>query len=92
MKPDFLFPVIILLIIICSPILAQTSELQLFPDSITIDGRTYKVSPEFTIPPGIAKNSPVRLVFTDNTHELLSIERLVEDDSNNACKQYQSIK
>ena len=81
MKPDFYFFTIILLIIICSPVLAQTSEPQLFSDTITIDGRTYKVSPDFAIPPGIDKDSPVRLVFTDTTHELLSIERLKDDDS-----------
>ena len=88
MKPDFFFLAIIPLIIICSPVLSQTSELQLFSDSITIDGRTYKVSPDFTIPPGIDKDSPVRLVFTDNTHELLSIERLKDDDSDSDELEY----
>ena len=88
MKPDFFFLAIIPLIIICSLVLSQTSELQLFSDSITIDGRTYKGSPEFTIPPGIDKDSPVSLVFTDDTHELLSIERLKDDDSDSDELEY----
>lgn len=54
----------------------------IFDDSITIDGRTYKVSPDFKIPAGIDKDSPVKLNFSNETHELLSIERLIEDDSN----------
>ena len=88
MKPDFYFFTIILVMIICSPVLSQTSELQLFSDTITIDGRTYKVSSEFTFPPGIDKDSPVSLVFTDDTHELLSIERLKDDDSDNDELEY----
>ena len=60
----------------------QSSEENPFDDHITIDGRTYKVSPDFQIPAGIDKDSPVKLNFSNETHELLSIERLIEDDSN----------
>ena len=52
-------------------------EIQNPPDCITIDGRTYKISPEFKIPPGIDTDFPVKLIFTNDTHELLSIERLI---------------
>ena len=60
----------------------------IFDDSITIDGRTYKVSPDFQIPQGIDKDSPVKLNFSDETHELLSIERMSEDDSNSNEMEY----
>ena len=63
-------------------------EYQLSSDCITIDGRTYKMSPEFRIPSGIDIDSPVKLNFTDDTHELLSIERLIEDDSNSGNLEY----
>ncbi len=59
-----------------------------FTDLITIDGRTYKVSPYFSIPKGIDKDSPVKLNFSDETHELLSIERLIEDDSDSNEMEY----
>lgn len=66
----------------------QSPEENPFDDHITIDGRTYKVSPDFNIPAGIDKDSPVKLNFTDETHELLSIERLREDDSNSNEMEY----
>ena len=59
-----------------------------FSDCITIDGRTYKVSPDFSIPVGINKDSPVKLNFSDETHELLSIERMTDDDSDNDQLEY----
>ena len=64
------------------------TETSVFDDHITIDGRTYKVSPDFEIPAGIDKDTPVKLNFSDQTHELLSIERLIEDDSNNNEMEY----
>ena len=66
----------------------QSSEENLFDDHITIDGRTYKVSPDFSIPVGIDKDSPVKLNFSDETHELLSIERMTDDDSDNDQLEY----
>ena len=66
----------------------QLSEEKKFDDHITIDGRTYNVSPEFEIPAGIDKDSPVKLNFSDETHELLSIERLIEDESDNNELEY----
>ena len=65
------------------PVLASENSQNDFDEFITIDGRTYKVSPDFEIPAGIDKDSPVKLNFSDETHELLSIERLIDDDSNN---------
>ena len=59
-----------------------------FDDVITIDGRTYKVSPDFILPVGIDKDSPVKLLFSEDTHELLSIERLIEDDSDSNELEY----
>ena len=64
------------------------TETSVFDDYIKIDGRTYKVSPDFEIPAGIDKDSPVKLNFSDETHELLSIERLSEDDSDNNELEY----
>ena len=66
----------------------QLSEENPFDDHITIDGRTYKVSSDFHIPAGINKDSPVKLNFSNETHELLSIERLIEDDSNSNEMEY----
>ena len=91
MKKKTLFILIVLLSVILSTAAAsafQLSEEKQFDDHITIDGRTYKVSPEFEIPAGIDKDSPVKLNFSDQTHELLSIERLIEDDSNNNEMEY----
>ena len=59
-----------------------------FDDAITIDGRTYKVSPDFILPVGIDKDSPVKLLFSEDTHELLSIMRLIEDDSDSNELEY----
>ena len=59
-----------------------------FSDCITIDGRTYKVSSDFSIPVRIDKDSPVKLNFSDETHELLSIERMTDDDSDNDQLEY----
>lgn len=64
------------------------SEIHTSNDCITIDGRTYKISPDFNIPPGIDIDSPVKLNFDDDTHELLSIERLVEDYSTGNSLEY----
>ena len=66
----------------------QSSDENPFDDHITIDGRTYKVSPDFEIPAGIDKDTPVKLNFSDETHELLSIERLIEDDSDSNELEY----
>ncbi len=60
----------------------------IFDDCITIDGRTYKISPDFSIPAGIDKDSPVKLIFSDETHELLNIERMTDDDSDNDQLEY----
>ena len=86
---------VLILIVVLSVILStaaasafQLSEEKQFDDHITIDGRTYKVSPEFEIPAGIDKDSPVKLNFSDETHELLSIERLIEDESDNNELEY----
>ena len=85
---------LILFFLIMQPISAigqspeRQPEYQPSSDCITIDGRTYKISPEFRIPSGIDIDSPVKLNFTDDTHELLSIERLVEDDSNSGNLEY----
>ena len=67
---------------------ANEESFKVFSESITIDGRTYKVSSDFEIPAGIDKDSPVKLNFSDETHELLSIERLIDDDSNNNEMEY----
>ena len=66
------------IIVFCSffPAKANARGNDLFEESITIDGRSYHVAPGFSIPAGIDKDSPVKLVFTDDTHELLSIERI----------------
>ncbi len=84
----------ILLFLIMQPISAigqnpeRQPEIQDPPDCITIDGRTYKMSPEFKIPPGIDIDSPVKLIFTNDTHELLSIERLIEDNTIGGSLEY----
>ena len=84
----------ILLFLIIQPISAIGQSLERQPeyqpssDCITIDGRTYKISPEFKLPSDIDIDSPVKLNFTDDTHELLSIERLVEDNSNSGNLEY----
>ena len=83
-----LFVVLSVIIVTASANAFQSSKENIFDDHITIDGRTYKVSPEFEIPAGIDKDSPVKLNFSDQTHELLSIERLIEDDSNNNEMEY----
>ena len=70
------------------PVLASENSQNDFDEFITIDGRTYKVSPDFEIPAGIDKDSPVKLNFSDETHELLSIERLIEDDSDSNEMEY----
>lgn len=88
MRIRILLFTIITLFAIKLPTISQDTVNQTIEDHITIDGRTYKVSSDFTIPPGIDKDSPVRLVFTDDTHELLSIERLTDDDSNNDDLEY----
>ncbi|MBQ6520222.1 MAG: hypothetical protein IJI14_16020 [Anaerolineaceae bacterium] len=59
-----------------------------FSDSIRIDGRTYKVAPGFTVPSSIDIDSPVKINFDENTHEVVSIERLVDDTSNNDFPEY----
>ena len=71
-----------------SPVLASDNSHNDFDEFITIDGRTYNVSPDFQIPAGIDKDSPVKLNFSDETNELLSIERLIEDDSNSNEMEY----
>ncbi len=63
-------------------------EVPSFEDSIQIDGRTYKVSPNFTIPAGIDVNSPVKINFDEETREVVSIERLTDDTSNNSYLEY----
>ena len=88
MRIRILLFTIITLFAIKLPTISQDTVNQTIEDHITIDGRTYKVSSDFTIPPEIDKDSPVRLVFTDDTHELLSIERLTDDDSNNDDLEY----
>ena len=70
------------------PVLASENSQNDFDEFITIDGRTYTVSPDFEIPAGIDKDSPVKLNFSDETHELLSIERLIEDDSDSNEMEY----
>ena len=71
---------------------AEESEdedsIPVFDDTLYIDGRTYKVSPNFSIPAGIDINSPVKINFDENTHEVVSIERLVEDTSENDFLEY----
>ena len=68
----------ILLFLIIQPISAigqspeRQPEYQPSSDCITIDGRTYKLSPEFRIPSGIDIDSPVKLNFTDDKSELFS--------------------
>lgn len=59
-----------------------------FEDSIQIDGRTYKVSPNFTIPVGIDVNSPVKINFDEETREVVSIEKLIDDTANNSYLEY----
>ncbi|MBQ6343066.1 MAG: hypothetical protein IJI41_08100 [Anaerolineaceae bacterium] len=91
MKKKIINILIVVLSVILSTAAAsafQLSEEKQFDDHITIDGRTYKVSPEFEIPAGIDKDSPVKLNFSDETHELLSIERLIDDDSNSNEMEY----
>ena len=83
-----LFVVLSVIIVTASANAFQSSKENIFDDHITIDGRTYKVSPEFEIPAGIDKDSPVKLNFSDETHELLSIERLIEDESDNNELEY----
>ena len=79
---------LIILVFPALPVRASENTTKELEDHITIDGRTYKVSPDFVIPPGIDKDSPVKLIFSDETHELLSIERLTDDDSNNDEMEY----
>ena len=91
MKKRTIFTLLIVLsviIVTASANAFQSSEENPFDDHITIDGRTYKVSPDFESPAGIDKDSPVKLNFSDETHELLSIERLIEDDSNSNELEY----
>ncbi len=87
MKFRFLVFIFILLGILKLPAyskaLRQAGGGNVFDDCITIDGRTYKVSPDFTIPAGIDRDSPVKLIFSDETHELLNIERMTDDDTDN---------
>ena len=61
----------------------DVDSIPIFEDSLQIDGRTYKVSPNFKTPAGVDINSPVKINFDENTREVVSIERLVEDTSNN---------
>ena len=83
-----LFVVLSAIIVTASANAFQSSKENIFDEHITIDGRTYKVSPDFEIPAGIDKDSPVKLNFSDETHELLSIERLIENDSNSNEMEY----
>ena len=79
---------LIIFVFTAFPIIASDNSQNDFDEFITIDGRTYKVSPDFAIPAGIDKDSPVKLNFSDETHELLSIERLIEDDSDSNEMEY----
>ena len=83
--------ILIFLLLLFFPILsvhAEESVSDVFTDVIEVDGRTYKIASDFTIPAGIDKDSPVKLNFSDETHELLSIERLIEDDSSSNEMEY----
>ena len=85
MKKKTLFILIVLLSVILSTAAVsafQLSEEKQFDDHITIDGRTYKVSPEFEIPEGIERDYHVKLNFSDQTHELLSNHSIIERESN----------
>lgn len=66
----------------------DVDSIPIFEDSLQIDGRTYKVSPNFKTPAGVDINSPVKINFDENTREVVSIERLVEDTSNNNFLEY----
>ena len=88
MKLGIILFTISLLLAVGFPVISQDTDNQSFEDSIIIDGRTYKISQDFEIPAGIDKDSPVKLIFSDETHELLGIERLIEDDSNSNEMEY----
>ena len=92
MKIRILFFLSVLLGVIIFPASSvnQSSERndQSFDDCITIDGRTYKVSPAFSMPAGIDKDSPVKLLFSNESHELLSIERMTDDNTNSDQLEY----
>ena len=93
MKFRILFFLSVLLGILKLPAysVTQPSEIndQIFDDCITIDGRTYKVSPDFSMPVGINKDTPVKLLFSDESHELLSIERMTDDNTDSDQLEYQ---
>ena len=52
---------------------AEESEdedsIPVFDDTLYIDGRTYKVSPNFSIPAGIDINSPVKINFDEKKNK-----------------------
>ena len=66
----------------------SSEEDSLFTGTISIDGRTYKISPDFNIPANIDTDSPVKMVFSEETHELLAIERMTDDDSDSSELEY----
>lgn len=92
MKFRLLFSIFMFLFSLFELASAQTPSsditYQVFDDCITVDGRTYKVSPDFSIPAGIDKDSPVKLIFSDETHELLKIALMTDDDSYNDELEY----
>lgn len=65
-----------------------TGEDSLFEGTINVDGRTYKIAPGFTIPSNIDTDSPVKMIFSEETHELLAIERMIDDDSDSSELEY----
>ena len=66
----------------------MTDEATVFTDSIRIDGRMYQIAPDFSIPANIDIDSPVKLIFSEESHELLSIDRLSDDASNDDELEY----
>ena len=93
MKKQMLIFIFLWLILANGCIQAQDDAVNMdkdefFTDAIRIDGRTYKIAPGFTVPEDINIDSPVKLNFSDDTHELRSIERLLEDSSTGENLEY----
>ncbi len=93
MKKQMLIFIFLLLMLVQGSIQAQDNALdtdsdEIFTDTIIIDGRTYKIAPGFSVPADINIDSPVKLNFSEITHELQSIERLVEDTSTGESLEY----
>lgn len=57
-------------------------------ETLVIDGKTYILANDFVMPAGIDLDAPVRIIYSDESHEVKSIERLMDDTSNNDFFEY----